>query len=349
MKISQTNRSYFNRSAYKVIAFWLILWSICCPAEAGFLRVGTYNTFNNPDNTTEDGWFTTIFEAIGKESVNGFAKRLDILTVAETDLGSSARLPSILNSLYGVNTYQVIASTPDGGNDRTAVVYDSSTLSLLGSSILSTGLTHHSVRAEFRPIGTTGQADFYIYAIHLKSGSTSSDQAIRADEAALLRADADALGDGTHVIYTGDLNMLGISEGAWTNLTAAGNGQGFDLANAPGEWHDNPAFIHLHTQDPGGDMDDRFDFQLASDELLDGEGLDYVTGSYRVFGNNGTHFLNDMIDTGTGASPDVLSALISASDHLPVVADFVIPEPTAAALLSLSVFILVTGRGGMRT
>lgn len=42
-------------------------------------------------------------------------------------------------------------------------------------------------------------------------------------------------------------NMLGSSEGAWVNMTAAGNGQAFDVAGAPGEWRDNAGFIELDT------------------------------------------------------------------------------------------------------
>jgi len=72
-------------------------------------------------------------------------------------------------------------------------------------------------------------------------------------------------------------------------------------------------------------MDDRFDFQLVTGDFLDGEGLDFIAGSYRAFGNNGTHALNGDISSGTGAAPAVLSALMTASDHLPVVADYQLP------------------------
>ena len=69
-------------------------------------------------------------------------------------------------------------------------------------------------------------------------------------------------------------------------------------------------------------MDDRFDIQFGSGEVFDGIGFEYVVGSYHVFGNNGTHTFDGSITTGTGASPAVLSALVAASDHLPVVADY---------------------------
>jgi hypothetical protein len=104
-----------------------------------------------------------------------------------------------------------------------------------------------------------------------------------------------------------------------------------DAVNAVGEWRDNPAFLALHSNDPGGPMDDRFDMQLISDELRDGVGLDFVTGTYHVIGNNGTHVLNGDILSGTGAPTDVLNALYNFSDHLPVMASysFNVPEPTA--------------------
>jgi len=85
-------------------------------------------------------------------------------------------------------------------------------------------------------------------------------------------------------------------------------------------------------------MDDRFDFQLVSAEFLDGEGLSYISGSYRAFGNTNTHALNGDITTGSAAAMQsrlpsytitqaaaVLEALASTTDHLPVVADYQLP------------------------
>jgi hypothetical protein len=312
-------------------------------AEAGMLRVGAYNTFNNPDDVTEDAWFSTIFEAIGNEVINGTAKRLDVLVVSETDTGSSTRLASVLNSLYSISSYSVVTSSSVGG-DRTGLVYDASTVTLLGSADLAGIGTHPIVRGQFRPVGTGGNTDFYLYAVHLKSGSSGSDKAARATEAANLRANADALGEGINIIYAGDFNMLGSSEGAWSNMLAAGNGQAFDAADAPGEWRDDAAFLDLHTQNPRSDMNDRFDLQFFTDELLDGTGLDYVADSFHVFANNGTHTLGAAIDTGTGASSTVLSALISAGDHLPIVADYLIPEPDCLTVLWFGTWALLACR-----
>lgn len=124
----------------------------------------------------------------------------------------------------------------------------------------------------------------------------------------------------------------------WAGTT--GYGEGVDPIDRPGFWHDGIAFTDIHTQCPGiigagGGMDDRFDMQLVCTELYDGEGLSYIgpgvgdcnaaTHSYLAFGNDGSHILNDLITTGTGAEPNVLEALAEASDHLPVVADYQLP------------------------
>jgi hypothetical protein len=66
-------------------------------------------------------------------------------------------------------------------------------------------------------------------------------------------------------------------------------------------------------------MDDRFDFIFADSSLFDGEGLDYVPGSYTTYGNDGNHF-NDRINSGQNAAvgDQTADALYYASDHLPV-------------------------------
>ena len=314
------------------------------------LRLASWNTANGPDFVADDADFETVLEAIGNESVQGTATRVDLLALQETDLPGSGmnsigRIESILEGLYPGIDYQAVVSSLDGGGDATGFVYDTSTLSLLNTQELASGLTHTTLRGEFRPGGTTGDADFFVYSTHLKAGTSGSDEATRAAEASLLRADADALGAGASVIVTGDLNVRDSFELGFSNFLAAGPAQLNDPINAPGNWHNNNAFRSIHTQNPqdpglgGGGMDDRFDFQLLSGEFFDGTGIDYIDGSYRAFGNNGTHALNGAITSGTGADASVLQALANASDHLPVVVDYDILSGEAG------VSIVETGEG----
>ncbi len=292
------------------------------------MRIVDWNTLNGPNDATGDANFSTVFQAIGNETVQGNAQPISILALQETDPpgpgnDSIGRIDSIMNSLYPQANYQFYVTPVDGGGDSTGFVYDTTSVSLLEAVQVGAGtLTHNVSRGKFRPDGTAGESDFYVYSVHLKSGDTGADATLRGSEAAFLRADADALGEGANVLFVGDFNMQGSSEAAYSAFVSAGAGQLQDVANAPGAWNNNPAFKSLHTQDPRTAMDDRFDIQFASGELFNGAGLDYVSNSYHVFGNNGTHTFDMPITTGAGASADVLNALVAASDHLPVVADY---------------------------
>ena len=190
----------------RLISIGLICFTYLANADAA-VRVVAYNCANRPNNATDEDQFRTVFQAIGNQSVNGIAKRLDLLVMAEMDPGSVTRLTTVLNNLYNVNTYTNVLSSSVGG-DSTGVIYDSNTLTLAGTAAdLTTVGTHPILRAHFRPAGSTAANEqFYVYAIHLKSGDTASDIAQRATEATNLRNDADALGQGAHIIYTGDFN-----------------------------------------------------------------------------------------------------------------------------------------------
>ncbi|MEM8865845.1 MAG: endonuclease/exonuclease/phosphatase family protein [Planctomycetota bacterium] len=309
------------------------------------LRIASWNVGNLPNTAAQELELQEILVAIGNESVLGTARPIDILALAETDTASAPDTVAVFNTAYATSSYATAISTPDGGGDRTGFIYNTDTVTLLGTTELSAGLTHNLLRGEFRPVGTGGEADFFYYAIHLQSGDTTAFEDQRAAETQLIRDDADTLGLTTPIIYGGDFNWNDVDEStdpnnaAWDVITGAGAGQGFDTFDitnvaGAGNWRDNPAFLDLHTQDPGASMDDRFSVQFVTDEFFDGAGLELVQGSFRVFGNNGTHTLNEPITTGTGASASVLDALASFSDHLPVISDFrvlpdaIVPEPS---------------------
>jgi hypothetical protein len=185
----------------------------------------------------------------------------------------------------------------------------------------------------------------------------------RYNEADAIRINSDALLEGAHAIYSGDHNFYhsDSQEPAWGRLVQSGPGQANDPANQVGDWTSNSSFAAIHTQSPcltasssssttsncgvGGGMDDRFDFQLVTGEFLDGQGLSYIANSYHTFGNNGSTYNKDINDASntvtfpvnlgnttttfpTGSTftkSQMLSALHTVTDHLPVVADYQIP------------------------
>ena len=305
------------------------------------LRIVSFNTLGNPRTGTAE-----VYTALGVESVNGIARAPDIITLQEQSSGVTANHLALLNSLYGANTYA--ATTLFGAGDTThAIFYRTASVQLIGQELIGTSSTsgqpRQGLRAEFRPVGYDSSADFYVYNSHFKSSDSSADSNRRNAEAITMRENADALGAGQHILYTGDFNFYRSSDPAFQTLTSAGNAQAFDPINRVGSWHDNASFLDTHTQNPRagtnqGGVDDRFDWQLATAAFLDKEGLSYIGGSYHAFGNTGTHQLNGSITSGSAAAlaerlpgytesqaAGVLSALASASDHLPVVADYQLP------------------------
>lgn len=173
---------------------------------------------------------------------------------------------------------------------------------------------------------------FYVYGSHLKADTSTDDQDRRASEVNAIRLDADALGSA-NIIYAGDYNLYGPTEPAFVRFFDAGHGKAVDARF-------NRSFSNLsHSQSPfdtnsgldlvGGGMDDRFDFLLVSEELADGVAPFIRALTYRSFGNDGNHY-NQPVNAGNNAyfhSSEQFKAddLAVASDHLPVVADFVVP------------------------
>ncbi|MEM8946825.1 MAG: hypothetical protein AAGD11_16745 [Planctomycetota bacterium] len=341
----------------------LVIGAVCCLADArhvhGQLRVVSYNTAtaNTGLNLfTARSGVDTVLEAIGAETVGGIAKPIDVLLLQEQfNMATSAQsFVDILNDIYDPVDRTMYArsllnggtSSPDGSGGRPGLVYNTETVNLIGERRLGTvggsAQARQTLRYQLRPTGYDSSADFYVYNNHYKAGTSSSDQSRRLLEAQAVRNDADNLGQGTHVIYAGDFNIQSSSEAMYGELLSAGNGQAFDPINTPGTWHNSSSLRITHTQAPsssgpgdlvGGGVDDRFDFQLVTDEFQDDEGLSYISGTYRAFGNNGSHSCcGSSITAGNGASPAVLSALTTASDHLPVVADYQLPAVLSAQL-----------------
>ncbi len=345
-----------------------ICWACADSCAQAQLRIVGYNTAtaNTASNAfTARPGADTVLEAIGSENVGGIAKPIDVLLLQEQHFmaTSTQSFVDLLNDIYDPINRTMYARSNlngtassdfflDGDGGRPGLVYNTQTVDLINEvafgSVSANTQARQTLRYQLRPVGYDSAADFFVFNNHYKAGTSSSDRSRRLFEAQGVRASGDALGEGTHIIYAGDFNVQSSAEASYVELLSAGEGQAIDPIDAPGTWHNstNLAIKRTHTQSPAstsqfpgqalGGVDDRFDFQLVTNELLDGEGLSYIPGSYRAFGNNGTHGnFNQAITTGTGAAPNVLTALTTASDHLPVVADYQVPAILNAQLAEI--------------
>lgn len=136
-------------------------------------------------------------------------------------------------------------------------------------------------------------------------------------------------------LMMGDFNVYNSSELCYQLLTnPEPSYQAFafyDPINQPGNWHDAASFAGIHTQSvstsgngcqASGGMDDRFDFILASEKIMQGTAnVQYISDTYKALGQDGLHFDRSITDPpqNTTVPAAVLNALGTQSDHLPVV------------------------------
>ncbi len=202
------------------------------------------------------------------------------------------------------------------------------------------GAPRQAVRYQFRPSGGAAGSEFYVYVCHMKSsasGAAATNQASRNTEAQLVHADLAGLPADARALVMGDVNMEGSFEAAYQTLTAAGAGQVVDPLNVPQDntqvWN-STAFLPILTES-ATNLRYRDDIQFMTPNVFGGKsasGLRYVAGTHRAFGNNGTVPLNGSVNRTSNTALDglagpitpaaALAALTTASDHLPVVADY---------------------------
>ncbi len=316
------------------------------------LRIATYNIALGEIRPGLD----TVLQAICQETYQGYSQPLDILLLQEQDSVQSTTqaIVDIINRIMPSVNYRRSQTNGTGPGGTMAVVYNPQTVTLLDETALPppTSGDRAVMRYHFQLAGySTSDSHLYVYVAHLKATTNSDSRDRRAVQAAQIRADADALGNDVNIIYAGDFNIYTSSEPAYQNLVAEGSARAYDPTGLV-DWQGSE-YRRWHTQAPamdpadaslvGGGMDDRFDFQMISDSLHDGSGLDWIEGSYRTFGNNATHAYNGNISSGNGASAVVLNALMTASDHCPVVLEYRHPARMSVSASDLPSRVIARG------
>ncbi|MFP4023578.1 MAG: endonuclease/exonuclease/phosphatase family protein [Thiohalospira sp.] len=180
---------------------------------------------------------------------------------------------------------------------------------------------------------------------HLKAGNSSDN--LRAIETEIIMNYLENSEEPGNILLLGDLNVYTPSEEAFQNLINPDYTEyAFnDPANQIGEWHKNYEYRYYHTQSThtssngcysSGGMDDRFDFILASNDIITGnKNLKYIDGSYTTIGQDGSSFDVALNTTSNSSVPnDVAQALYKMSDHLPVYLELEVGQDAAELLIS---------------
>ena len=302
------------------------------------ITVTSYNLLNFPNGRNDCGATFNVPERY--DSLRKIVEYIqpDVFVACEIQTGAGA--DSILTRSFNVNGQSNFAmatyhNNTSGANDlQNSMYYNTEKLVLLYQDIIQTNVRdvdHYVLYVKDPNLGTHKDTAFMeVYMCHLKAGSSSADQAVRNQEAILIRDFINTRPPNRHHFLCGDLNTYRSTEACYQTLTNSGVYPLKDPINSPGNWTNNGSFSSIHTQSPrtseslscgsSGGMDDRFDHILVSNSVLIGhDSLKYVPGSYRAIGNDGGYFNQNLLSGTNSLYPQSLvRALYYTSDHLPV-------------------------------
>jgi len=201
---------------------------------------------------------------------------------------------------------------------------------------------------QFRIKFKTSEDTILIYSVHLRSGTGGTNEQKRAAEIDSLRKITNRLNPGSNFIVCGDFNFYKSTEPAYQSLLINNEndeGHFIDPITMMGTWN-NSTYALFHSQSTRtrqfgggaiGGLDDRFDLMLFSQAISDSNEMYYLANTVWAVGNDGIHY-NDSINKMPNVSvpQNVANALHYASDHLPVVSDFVIKKKIEQKMITIN-------------
>ena len=342
--------SYMLKTQIMVVMFILFGWVASASAQ---IRVCHYNIAGYQG---DDAAMKAVLAAMHADNKMGWAQPVDIFLFNEVNNTAWPKIIAAVNAsapagvTYTAGTY-TSATGETSASGAQAMFYRSDTLTEIvsGHVDIFSGASRYCDRWLMQPKGyTTTLSKFYVYGAHLKASTGSANEEIRRTGMVAIRANADALGIGVPIIYTGDFNFYNNTETGYVALVAAGNGKGVDPYGT-GNWT-GTSNSWKQTQAPlivgyngmvGGGLNDRFDFIVPSLGAADGKGISAMTSTMRVPGNDGAHYNIDITaGNNTYYSPDITRSniladnLSMASDHLVQLMEFQVPAKMSASLVS---------------
>lgn len=318
-------------------------WSLLISAQTN-VKVMFYNLLNYPNETTfpnRDNDLATI--------LNQYQPDIFMVCEVNTENGANQILNITQNHIspaFQAATFVTNSSddlTGDSNELQNMLYYNSNKLTLEFQTEIPTlvrDINHYRLKLK-----TVNQEDqpilLDVFVGHFKAATGIDNENIRSQQALDLMAYISTLPTDSHVIFGGDLNLYTAFESAFQVLLD--NTYSITLADPPnrvGQWSNNPEFLDVFTQSTrtlsnlggaAGGFDDRFDFILTSENMLDAGDLYYLENSYQVYGNNNNpNCYNRAINSGDcdGGSFDLnlRQALHDFSDHLPVTLTLQTPE-----------------------
>lgn len=282
------------------------------------VRIATYNLKQYPRANSAASYIKIVMDQI----------KPTIFLAVELD-GTDAvdqLLVNVLTPKYKASTEVNIYW---GTGNECAVFYIDSLLTYLGSNMIPADPRPF---AEFKFVHKITRDTLIIFGVHLKANTTTGDNSVnitrRANSVNILRYRTSQFNGDTNFIVAGDFNILTSTElGFQRLLDQSYPGYVYDPQDAVGNWANNSSFAYTHTYSPSN-LKSRLDMILISESIKMPGGIDLV--DYKIFGNDGNHYAKAVTNGPNSWFSDITigNALLFASDHLPVYADFKFGVPT---------------------
>lgn len=282
----------------------------------------TYNTLKF-DNTGlgKEVHFRTILASV----------RPDLLVTQELmDTGGATRFRDSVVRV--VDTLYAMATFIDGYDSDNGLFYRKDKFAYISTTAILTELRNIT---QFHLQHIASGEELYVYSVHLKASSGGENAAQRKREVDSLRKHTLTLPEGAHYLVCGDFNIYGDYEEAYAALldnTEPGYFLDVLEDSLTSTWN-NASNARFHTQSTRldafgggatGGLDDRFDMILCGPTLLDTIAMYLLPSTMLPIGNDGEHYnmaINDPLNL--AVSEELADALYFASDHIPLVAEFV--------------------------
>ena len=333
--ILSLTKPWLGRITFPIIS--ALLFIVVATASAEQLRLVTQNALNYSGQSDRLPAFRTVMRNIGPD----LACMQEIINEEAVD--------QLLSFVFlQINDDWTAVSFHDGRDTDNAFFYRTSKVELVSTRYIQTTL-RDIAEYTLRPASGDTTLRMRVFSLHLKANAGSGDNVERRrQEALVLRQQLDQTPAGSLLMVCGDYNIISSDEPAYQLLLAATpstNGQLFDPINSPGDWDGNAAFAAIHTIG-ADDLNARFDFILVSSAMMDTVGSHVLPETYRAYGNDGRHFGRAVNALPNYVVPDsVANALYTASDHLPVVTDFILNSEETSLTERMNVmtgFALIT-------
>ena len=290
------------------------------------VKIMHYNLLNygnncNVDLDEKDEWLRTILDHVGP----------DILTVNEIG-NRELYADRIRNNGFPQNSQMVVGEfyVNEGSGITNAILYNAAKFDLVNRTIIEDwprDITIYSLA----PLGNPASSNpLHLIIAHFKAGRDDEDIATRQISGSKVMTWIEQNAQGENVLLLGDLNISRASEPGFRLLVDNSNPSidlidptGFDDGWGPdtrGVLTQSTRFSQPSDCGVGGGLDDRFDFMLLSESLLNGSGgATYIEGSFETIGNDAQVFNRALnCDLNTAVPQNVCESLFNTSDHLPI-------------------------------